>query len=182
MGRGAVRRAMIVAVAAGAAAVGVVAAPAAGASGRTQILIQDRCDPVTFTAAGVPCVPTPHGEVTFQELVATLTPEVGGHGAWNFSREATHIDRGDTLRATNTGGETHSFTEVLSFGATPIPDFAVLNQALPAGTPFAVPAEDPGATFRGPGGVRTLTGLTPGRHRFQCFIHPWMRTTVEVRG
>jgi hypothetical protein len=33
-----------------------------------------------------------------------------------------------------------------------------------------------------PGARLTVAGLHPGIHRFECLIHPWMRSVVEVRG
>jgi hypothetical protein len=27
-----------------------------------------------------------------------------------------------------------------------------------------------------------VENLSPGTHRFQCLIHPWMRTVAEVEG
>lgn len=172
-------RRVLGAVVAGVALTGVLVAPAA-ASGRTQIQTQDRCDPATFNAvlgAGV-CVPTRRGDVTFEEFGDKLNPDDGGHGAWRNSREETHIDHGDMLHIRNTGGEGHTFTEVEAFGAGEIPP---LNEALPDGndTPLAEPIGDP--HFLDPGGVAPIAGLGPGVHYFQCLIHPWMRTVVDVR-
>ena len=31
------------------------------------------------------------------------------------------------------------------------------------------------------GGTLTLDNLSVGTHKFECFIHPWMRTTIEQR-
>ena len=31
------------------------------------------------------------------------------------------------------------------------------------------------------GATHDVTGLAPGTHKFQCLIHPWMRTTVVVQ-
>jgi hypothetical protein len=31
------------------------------------------------------------------------------------------------------------------------------------------------------GGRDVVDGLTAGNHRFQCCIHPWMRTLVKVQ-
>lgn len=171
-------RALVV-VAAGMAVAGVLAAPAAGASGRTEVQTQDRCDPVTFAAVVGPdgCVPTRRGTVTLDEFLDELNPVDGGHDAWRNSREETHIDHGDALHVRNTGGEAHSFTEVANFGRGFVPE---LNVALPDGTD-AVPLEDPFATILPPGGSRQIHGLSPGEHLFECLIHPWMRTTVEVR-
>lgn len=170
------RLTLVLATTAAAVAASLAAAGPAGASGRQEIQIQDRCDPTSFTAAGVSCAPTKHGTVTFAELLATLTPEIGGHRAWRFTRTDTHIDSGEALRISDVGGEVHSFTEVVAFGAGIVPP---LNGALPPGTPPAQPVGDP--HFLDAGGTVDVTGLSPGTHFFQCLIHPWMRTTVEVR-
>jgi hypothetical protein len=52
-------------------------------------------------------------------------------------------------------------------GLTPVPECA----GFPGGT-FAATAVPPGGTLSGT--------LAPGVHRFECLIHPWMRTTVVV--
>jgi hypothetical protein len=31
-----------------------------------------------------------------------------------------------------------------------------------------------------PGASKDLKGLDVGLHRFQCCLHPWMRTTIRV--
>jgi len=170
------RLTLILTTTAAAVAASLAAASPAGASGRQEIQIQDRCDPTSFTAAGIACAPTQHGTVTFAELLASATPAIGGHEAWRFTRTSTHIDRGEALHVSDTGGETHSFTEVVAFGTGIVPP---LNNALPPGTPAALPIGDP--HFLGSGGTVDVTGLAPGRHFFQCLIHPWMRTTVDVR-
>jgi hypothetical protein len=38
------------------------------------------------------------------------------------------------------------------------------------------------ATFIGKNGRRVIQikGLSPGVHKFQCCIHPWMRAVVDV--
>lgn len=166
--------------AAGVAVLSVIASTPATASGRTSIEVQDRCDPATFNAF-IPglCAPTPRGNVTLEAFLDTLNPDDGGHGAWRNSREETHIDEGQHVHVVNTGGEVHSFTEVVDFGGGVVPD---LDAALPPGTPSAQPVGDPGPSFFGPGGRITVTGLIEGEHRFQCLIHPWMRTVIEVRG
>ena len=145
------------------------------------VRIEDRCDQATFPPeAG--CQGS--GGVTFNEFLEKLNPEDGGHGAWNFHFGRGHIDAGEALRIKNTGGEPHSFSEVSAFGTGVVP---LLNGALPAGTPPAVPVgfgsleEATGATILFPGGDRVLTNLSPGKHKFECLIHPWMRIEVEVR-
>jgi hypothetical protein len=52
-------------------------------------------------------------------------------------------------------------------GLTPVPECA--------GFPFGAF----GATLVRPGETLSVT-LAPGTHRFECLIHPWMRTTVVV--
>ena len=92
------------------------------------------------------------------------------------SREETDLKRGQRLVVTNVGGEVHSFTEVVSFGAGVVPP---LNGALPPGTPDAVPAPgDPHFLLQGEGLDLTLSR---GTHLFQCLIHPWMRSVVDQR-
>ena len=144
------------------------------------VRIEDRCDKATFPPeAGC----TTNGGVTFNELLARVNPHDGGHGAWRF-HGTDHIDMGEPLRITNTGGEPHSFAEVTSYGTGVVP---FLNPALPAGTPPAVPVgggslEDANArNILFPGQDKVLTGLSVGQHKFQCLIHPWMQLTVEVR-
>jgi plastocyanin len=172
--------------AASALVLGTLVAPAAVAdSGRARIQVQDRCDPTTFNAfgqaIGLGDICSKNGGVTFAEFAAALNLHDGGHDAWRFSRTDTHVDSGQALTITNEGGEAHSFTEVKAFGRNLVPPGAeALNNAVPE-TALAVPAENPGPTFMLPGGGRSVAGLSPGTHHFQCLIHPWMRTTVEVR-
>lgn len=156
----------------------LIPAAAAGDSGRTRVLAQDRCDPATFNAAVGPGTCVGDGNVTFGELVETLNPEDFGHNAWRFSREDTHIDHGDHIVVRNTGGEFHTFSQVQNFGPGVVPP---LNAVFPEGTPDAVPIGDPFASGMDPGDATTVSGLAPGTHLFQCIIHPWMQTTVVVR-
>lgn len=157
----------------------VLATPAAFADGGREIRMRDKCDPATFNAVLGPGACVGDGDVTFAELLATLNPADGGHDAWRFTREELTVRVGESVSITNQGGEVHSFTEVLNFGTGIVG--APLDNALPPGTPAAIPAEDPGPTFLPPGGARVLSGLTPGAHKFECLIHPWMQSTITVR-
>jgi len=152
--------------------------PVALADGGREILIQDRCDPASFNAAAGADICSGTGDVTFAKFFEKLNPQDGGHGAWRFSRDKLGIKRGEAVHVTNTGGETHSFTEVSAFGAGIVD---LLNAALPAGTAPAVPVGDPNQTFVPSGGSITLNNLSLGQHKFQCLIHPWMRTVIEVQ-
>lgn len=54
---------------------------------------------------------------------------------------------------------------------------------LTAGAVRVVPAPEciaPGVVDIPGGGKDVVDGLAPGNHRFQCCIHPWMRTLVKV--
>lgn len=167
------RTAGLAALLATAVAPAILLAPAAGADqGGRSIRLEDRCDPATFVAAGIDCVGD--GDVTLEELVESL-PE-GGHHHWRFSRTDTHVDRGEALRLRNTGGETHTFTEVENFGQGIVPP---LNAAVPDEPP-AVPVDPQDLRFLPAGGTATVRP-GPGRHLYECLIHPWMRTTVTVR-
>jgi hypothetical protein len=144
------------------------------------IRMQDDCDPQTFDAvlgAGS-CVGD--GGTTFDQLFAQLV-ERRQAGAWRFSRTRLAIERGTALRALNEGGETHSFTRVRRFGPGCVPE---VNDALgfPAGV-FARECATPAwlRTLRAPGTAARVRRLEVGTHRFACLIHPWMRTTVQVR-
>jgi hypothetical protein len=135
------------------------------------VTMMDACDPATFNAANVTCVRS--GGVTFQRFLELL----GKHqsvGAWRFSPGILNAKLGQTLLAVNRGGEVHTFTEVPRFGNGCVPLLntgdgpPVVNCALLAQTAVA------------PGGTRTVSGLAPGRHLFECLIHPWMRSVAKV--
>src|SRR6266545_3049725 len=85
-----------------------------------------------------------------------------------------------TPAAHNRGGEDHTFTEVADFGGGCI---AAVN-ALLGLTPVPECAGFPGGAFAAttvsPGDTVTTSPLSPGIHRFECLIHPWMQTTVTV--
>jgi hypothetical protein len=79
----------------------------------------------------------------------------------------------------NIGGEDHTLTEVANVGGGCI---QALNDLLGL-TPVPECAGFPGggfaATLVRPGGTPTVT-VAPEIHRFECLIHPWMKTTVDV--
>jgi plastocyanin len=151
------------------------------------IALVDTCDPATFNAAIGPgtCVATPHrSDTTFTEffglLFSPLAANIIGHPAWNFAPGYISIQAGQTVRATNAGGEAHTFTEVADFGGGFVPPLNGVGG--PAGTVPLVPA---GACLSsppvvGPGGTIQIKALPPGVHKFQCCIHPWMRAVVDV--
>jgi hypothetical protein len=78
---------------------------------------------------------------------------------------------GEDLKVLNTGGRNHTFTEVANFGGGNVP---------PLSTGLALAPECPGAQVLPAGGRTDVSGLNAGLHKFQCCIHPWMRTVVSV--
>lgn len=160
------------------AAVSLFAAVASSDDG--EVRINDECDSHTFPPQAS-CVGD--GDVTFQEFLAKLNPQDGGHRAWNFHFDG-HLEAGRMIRVENEGGEPHSFVEVSAYGTGVVPP---LNGALPPGTAPAVPVgggsldQANGANIVLPGASRSFAGLSPGVHKFQCLIHPWMRLEVDVR-
>ncbi len=145
------------------------------------MVVLDECDPATFNAALGPgaCVNV-GGTVTFPAFLAAL-PQ--GHAAWLFFPTQLTLKNTDRVRATNQGGEIHTFTEVAAFGNGFVPP---LNT--PPGSTAAVPECAGG--FSNPavastrvvqGSSREVSSLSKGFHRFECCIHPWMRLVVEVK-
>ena len=152
-----------------------------------KVAMLDNCDPATFDAAIGPgtCTPTPHRfDTTFAEFVgllfSPLAKNVVGHPAWNFAPGYISVREGQTVRVKNAGGEDHTFTEVSAFGGGFVPP---LNGV--GGPPGTVPLVEAGAcsvapVVVAPGGTVQVKGLSPGVHKFQCCIHPWMRAVVDV--
>ncbi|HEX2175222.1 MAG TPA: hypothetical protein VHG70_04870 [Nocardioidaceae bacterium] len=151
-----------------------------GESATKLVRMQDDCDAETFNAVLGQGACVGDGGTTFEELVESLTEDRDA-GAWRFSPDRLTIDRGTGLRALNRGGEVHSFTKVRRFGPGCVPE---LNELLgfPAGATVAECTSPRWLrTLRAPGESLRLRGLSAGTHRFECLIHPWMRTTVRVR-
>jgi plastocyanin len=160
----------------------LVLVPAAGSSAASttrQVQVLDDCDPATFDAAIGPGTCVKDGGTTFSEFIAQLLAQ-GRAPAWRFAPEQLKLDAGGTLQAHNRGGEDHTFTEVANFGGGCI---AALNSLLGL-TPVPECAGFPGGAFAAtlvpPGGTVTTSPLSPGIHRYECLIHPWMRTTATV--
>jgi plastocyanin len=151
------------------------------------IALVDNCDPASFNAmfgAGT-CLQTPHQHDTtlaefFGLLFSPLAANIIGHPAWNFTPGYISVPAGQTVRVTNDGGEGHTFTEVAAFGGGFI--LPLNGVGGPAGTVPLVPAP---ACLASPevvaaGDAVQIKALSPGVHKFQCCIHPWMRAVVDV--
>src|SRR5262245_60219578 len=155
-------------------------------SNDANVAMVDNCDPASFDAAIRPgtCVPTPHRhDTTFAEFIgllfSPLATNIIGHPAWQFAPGYISIRTGKTVRVTNTGGEDHTFTEVAAFGGGTVPPLNGVGG--PPGIVPLVPAPAcAGATIVAPGDAIRINQLSPGAHKFQCCIHPWMRAVVDV--
>ncbi len=152
------------------------------ASSREVVEITDDCDPATFNAAVGPGTCVGNGETTFSQFIAELQATQVAED-WAFDPDKLKIEVGTSLTVDNTGGETHTFTKVTSFGGGFV---AILNQLSGNTTPAVLaPGVNLGTTFVPAGASVPLSALgeslSPGKNLFQCFIHPWMRTTITVK-
>jgi len=148
-----------------------------GGFGRREIAIRDDCDP-RDQAAWAPtggCLQRA-GDVTLAEFNAELNSplalSVVGHMAWRMDPTYLKVRTSKSIEIRNEGGRAHTFTEVAMFGGGKVPP---LNQGL------VVAPECPASTNIPAGGITRVSGLSVGNHRFQCCIHPWMRTIVKVK-
>ena len=152
-------------------------APAAVSSRSTiAVQIHDACDPASFDAAVGAGTCVRSGGMKFDRVIAELTKhqEVG---AWHFAPPTFNASVGQTIVARNNGGEVHTFTEVKEFGGGLVP---FLNDL--SGNPDEVAeckALEPD-DFVTPGTTYQASISLPGTHKFQCCIHPWMRSVVSV--
>jgi plastocyanin len=173
------RKSIVSFVAAAVAALGLAATYAVGhASDVRTVDMKDQCDPASFNAAFGPgtCVGHPAG-VPLDAFIEQLTNSQQA-GAWHFAPGTVRLKDGQAVKATNTGGEVHTFTEVDQFGGGFIGELNALS-----GNPVPAPEclQLGGVDFIPPGASTTPDVEEPGTHLYQCCIHPWMRATVVVR-
>ena len=169
----------------GAAGVILLRATAAMA-GEAQVAILDQCDPNTFNVlanvaiGNIFCVRVGPGRTA--SAYNSFLP--AGDPLWDFYPDVLKIHEGDNVIATNEGGENHTFTEVAAFGNGFIPQ---LNN--PTGATDTIPECQGGflnpdnhvaATRVVHGANIVVTGLKPGKHLFECCVHPWMRMEIDV--
>jgi hypothetical protein len=139
------------------------------------VSMMDACDGPSFNAVvGAGDCSRAHG-VSFSDFIALLTANQSV-GSWHFGPPTTEAFLGDSILATNKGGEVHTFTRVAAFGGGVVP---ILNDL--SGTPTEVPECKAENNFVPPGGTDTDALDKVGELKFQCCIHPWMRTTVLVK-
>lgn len=158
--------------------------------GTLTVDIRDYCDPVSFAAIGCTRTATPvaNGVITLTGFRAELGAEKSV-GAWRFIPDHAKSEEGLNLTLHNLGGETHTFTRVKEFGGgfvaalnaasgnpTPAPECAkVVNGNLVPQPPSADNVFLPGSTNAA--GPQVAEGE---RAKFQCCIHPWMRTVINT--
>jgi hypothetical protein len=156
-------------------------AGAGAVQGDKKIRMYDDCDPTTFNAVLGDGACVGKGHTTFGEFIEELDETQDAHG-WRNQPSAMHINTGRPTFIENRGGEVHTFTPVANFGGgfvnelngisgNPVPAPECLN----FGAIVFIPA---GATAEGP--TAGSADLPVGTKRFQCCIHPWMRTVIEV--
>jgi plastocyanin len=149
------------------------------AHGSHHVAIVDDCDPndPDWNPTGG-CV-LRGGVVTEDEFGALLTSPLStavvGHPAWRMEPSYLRVSTGTSVRVSNDGGRLHTFTEVAQFGGGRVPPLNVGLTVAPECAPTA-----PNANDLPPGERLELNNLSPGNHKYQCCIHPWMRALIKV--
>jgi plastocyanin len=139
------------------------------------IAILDDCDPNDPSWAATGGCTRKNGAVTNAEftafLASPLSLSVIGHPAWRNEPSYVKVEAGESVKVTNEGGRTHTFTEVANFGGGRVPPLRMgLTPAPECGT----------ATDLLPGTTIEVDRLGVGTHKFQCCIHSWMRAAIKV--
>jgi hypothetical protein len=149
--------------------------------GEKKFRMYDDCEPTTFNAVLGEGTCIGNGHTTFAEFIEELEETQDVH-KWRNQPSQAHLNVGRPTLIENRGGEVHTFTPVATFGGGFIPDLNALSgnpvpapECLNFGTMVFIPA---GATEEGP--TAGSSELPVGINRFQCCIHPWMRTVIEV--
>jgi plastocyanin len=155
------------------------------------IHIRDYCDPASFNAAVGPdtCVrDTTNGLITFEGFVAELGSDKSV-GAWRFAPAQIRVPEGAAVQLQNLGGETHTFTEVKKFGGGFV-DFLNAASGNPVPAPECAQVVDDKLVPQPPsdenifipaGSTATLTFDDEKAAKYQCCIHPWMRTIISPK-
>jgi hypothetical protein len=155
--------------------------PAGAVQGDKKIRLLDDCEPVSFNAVLGDGACIGNGHTTFAEFIEELEETQDAH-KWRNQPSNMQVNVGRPTLIENRGGEVHTFTAVAEFGGgfvnelngisgNPVPAPECLN----FGGIVFIPA---GATEEGP--TAGSSDLPVGAHKFQCCIHPWMRTIIEV--
>ena len=156
-------------------------ADAGAIQGDKKIRMYDDCEPTSFNAVLGDGACIGNGHTTFAEFIEELEETQDAH-TWRNQPSQMHVNIGRPTLIENRGGEVHTFTPVAAFGGGFIPDLnGISGNPVPApeclnfGAITFIPA---GASEEGP--TAGSSDLPVGTNRFQCCIHPWMRTVIEV--
>lgn len=158
------------------------------------VRLRDKCDSTTFNGALGAGTCVGDGTITFSQFIKEVTSAKKA-GAWHFDPAAGTVGEGTVLALENRGGETHTFTKVENFGGgfvaplnalsgnpVPAPECATatLGGLIPKPASAANIFVGAGTTELGPtaGGPVLPSGTTT---KFQCCIHPWMRTELRTQ-
>jgi len=154
---------------------------AGAVQGDKMIRLLDDCEPISFNAVLGDGACVGNGHTTFDEFIAELAATQDAH-KWRNQPSNMLVNVGRPTLIENRGGEVHTFTPVAEFGGGFINDLnGISGNPVPApeclnfGSIVFIPA---GATEEGP--TAGSSDLPVGSHKFQCCIHPWMRTIIEV--
>ncbi len=154
-------------------------AGAGAVQGDKKFRMYDDCDPVTFAPVPGGCIG--NGKTTTEEFFAELEETQDAH-KWRNQPEQALLNVGRPTEIENRGGEVHTFTKVAEFGGGFVDELnGISGNPVPAPECLNFGAIDflpAGAVQEGP--VAGSSELPVGVNRFQCCIHPWMRTTIEV--
>ncbi|HEX4684162.1 MAG TPA: hypothetical protein VH277_15705 [Gemmatimonadaceae bacterium] len=141
----------------------------------------DGCDPATFNVPPGPgpgtCLAHKGPTETFADFIAELQA-TGVAANWKFAPPRFDVEKKSMIQAMNVGGEVHTFTRVAEFGGGMVPPLNTLSHN-PIEAPECKTLEQddfvpPGGTYDAPIGAHDKTV------KFQCCIHPWMRSVVKV--
>lgn len=150
-----------------------------------QIVALDECDPATFNApdAAGPdfCRNVAVGASTKFADLFTKAQSNSPDPNWDFEPDSLTISKGTILSVVDQGGEPHTFTEVAKFGGGFIPGLNAPGEDTVPECAGGFSRVEVARTRLLQGSQVQLTGLSKGEHLFQCCIHPWMRTKVDVK-
>ena len=155
---------------------------AGAVQGDKKVRLYDDCEPTSFNAVLGDGACVGNGHTTFDEFIAELEATQDAH-AWRNQPTAMLLNVGRPTFIENRGGETHTFTPVANFGGGFVNELnGISGNPVPAPECLNIPALvfiPAGGTEEGP--TAGSSELPVGSHKFQCCIHPWMRTVVEVQ-
>ena len=150
-----------------------------------QVVALDECDPTTFNAVLGPSFC--HNVALAVLGYATTLPDLFAKAAagtpdpgWDFEPDVLTIKKGTPVIAVDQGGEPHTFTEVATFGGGFVTGLNNGEDVVPeCQGGFANVAVAKTRILQG--SQLQVTGLSKGKHYFQCCLHPWMRVEVDVK-